>query len=36
MERVANQTWETGIGPERRIIARIDPTRERVVETKAA
>ena len=36
MERVANQTWDTDIGPERRIIARVDAACEWVVETKAA
>jgi len=36
MERVANQTWATAIGPERRIIARVDAACEWVVETKAA
>jgi transcriptional regulator with XRE-family HTH domain len=36
MERVANQTWDTGTGPERRIIARVNAACEWVVETKAA
>jgi hypothetical protein len=36
MERVANQMWDTGIGPERRIIARVDAACEWVVETRAA
>lgn len=34
MERVANQTWDTGIGPERRIIARVDAACEWGLETK--
>ena len=36
MERVANQTWDTGIGPERRIIARVDSACQWVVKIKAA
>ena len=28
MERVAEQTWETGIGPELRIITRVDAARD--------
>jgi len=34
-ERLANETWDTGIDPERRIIARVDAECERVVEIKA-
>jgi len=36
MERVANQTWDTGIGPERRIIAGVHAACEWVAETNAA
>lgn len=36
MERVANQTWSSHVGPDQRIIARVDAVRGWTVETKAA
>jgi len=36
MERVANQTWASHVGPDQRIIARVDAAQGWTVETKAA
>ena len=36
MERVANQTWTSHVGPDQRVIAKVDAVRGWTVETKAA
>ena len=36
MQRVANQTWTSHVGPDQRIIAKVDAMQGWTVETKAA